>query len=66
MNPKAINLFTGSAGRIGRAQASRAGDREFGSRSSQTNDLSNEYRSLPKLVLGINRIGQGLVSSMSG
>ena len=39
--------------------------REFESRGSQTNDLSNWYL-LPTLVLDINRIRQGLVSSESG
>ena len=41
-----------------------AGDREFSSRSVQTND--NLYLLLPSLPLGINMIGQGLVSSVSG
>ena len=35
--------FTGCVGRIGKAGVSLAGDREFGSRSSQTKYLSNEY-----------------------
>ena len=33
--------------------------------SIQTNDLSNVYLSLPSQVLGIIRIGQGLVGSVS-
>ena len=33
--------------------------------SSQTNDLYNRYLSLPSQVLGIIRIGQGLVGSVS-
>ena len=43
-------------GRIGRARASRAGDREFGSQSSQSNDLWNRYLFLPSLGFGINMI----------
>ena len=57
---------TGRGGRAGRAQASSAGDREFNSRSSQTSDLQNLNLLLPNLVFSINRIGQGLVSSVSG
>ena len=34
--------------------------------SSQTSDLSNGYLSLPSQVLGIMRIGQGLVGAVSG
>ena len=41
-------------------------DREFGSWSSQINDLANLYLSLPSLTLGINRLEQGLVSSVRG
>ena len=52
------------SGWIGRAQVLRAGDWEFGSWSSQINDLCNWYLSLPSLALSINRIGQGLVSSV--
>ena len=33
------DVATGRGGRFGRAQASRAGDWEIGSRSSQSNDL---------------------------
>ena len=39
--------------------------REFDSWYSQTNDLQNAYLSLPSTALGINRIGQGLVSTES-
>ena len=35
-----INMITGRGGRISSAQTSHAGDREFGSRSSQTDDLN--------------------------
>ena len=35
------SIATGRRGRIGRARASGAGDREFGTQSSQTNDLSH-------------------------
>ena len=37
-----------------------------GSQSSQSNDLYNLYLSLPSLAFGISRIGQGLVSLVSG
>ena len=46
---------------IGRTQASRGGDEEFGSAPSQTNDFYNVYLLLPNLTLSINRIEQGLV-----
>ena len=36
------------------------------SQSIQTNDLQNWYVSLPNLTLSVNRIGQRLVSSVSG
>ena len=49
---------------IGRTRASHAGDRRFLARSSHTNVLSNLNLSLPSMALGINRIGQGLGSSM--
>ena len=51
-------------GKIDKMQASPAGDREFDSRLTQTKDLKK--LSLPSLTLDINRIGQGLVCSMSG
>ena len=44
------------------ARALRAGDREFDSGSSQ----SYLYLSLPSLVLSINMVWQGLVSSVPG
>ena len=52
-------------GRISRARVVReiVGSNPW---SSQSNYLSNLYMSLPSQVLGIIRIGQGLVSSMSG
>ena len=56
--------ITGRGGRIGRAQASPEGDREFGSQLSQPNDLSNVFLWLPSLALGIKRIVQGLVSEL--
>ena len=34
------------------------------SQSSQTNDLLNSYLSIPTLLLGISRIGQGWVRSV--
>ena len=54
-----------SSWRIDRAQASHTGDREFGSWSSQTNDLKSWHLLLPSLLISINKIGQGLVSSVS-
>ena len=39
---------------------------EFDFWLSQTNDLENEYLSLPSLMFGINMIGQVLVSSVQG
>ena len=43
----------------------REGDRESNSLSTQTNDLQNWFLSLLSLVLNINKIGRGLVSSVS-
>ena len=45
---------------------SRVGDQEFGSWSSQTNEVQNWYLLPPSQALGINRIRQGLVISVSG
>ena len=59
-------LGTGHGGPIGRAQTSQAGEWQFRSQSSQTNDLTNWYLSLPSLALSINRMAQELVSSVSG
>ena len=47
---------------IARAQATQPEGREFESKPRQTNDLSNWYLPLSSLALGINRIGQRLVS----
>ena len=41
-------------------------EREFETQPSQANDLHNLYLPLPSLALGMTRIGQGLVSSVSG
>ena len=46
-----ISSNRGRGGRIGRASASCTGDREFGSRSSQTNDT--------KLILVTSQFGAG-------
>ena len=51
--------------RTGRAQASYVESREC-KHGSQSNDLSNLYLSLPSLALGITRIAQGHVSTVSG
>ena len=62
--------LTVSAHRMWWPNSSSAGShvegRELKSWLSQTNDLQNLPLSLPSLVLGINRIGQGLVSTVSG
>ena len=48
-------------------EASRAGDREFGPKSSQINNLKKKLGfPLLNLVLSINRIRQGMVHSVSG
>ena len=60
------NELTGRSGWIGRAHAFRAAGREFESRSSQSNDVEHWFLSLISQVLGMNRIGQGLVSSLFG
>ena len=52
--------------RFGRAQNFPIRDRGLKSQSIQINDLANWYLLLPSLVLGSNRLGQGLVSSGSG
>ena len=65
-------IHTGQGGPIDRAWASHALEgQEFESRSSETNDLQHLCLSLPNLApginrIGINRIGQGLVKSVSG
>ena len=51
---------------ISRVQAFCAGDWKFDSQSSEANDLQNLYSSPLSFVLGINRIGHELVSSVSG
>ena len=58
-------ITTQRGGRIGKVQASRAGNREFNFQSSQTNNLQNVYLSFSSLVLGINRIGQTETASLS-
>ena len=40
-------------------------DREFSSRSSQSNTYKIGYLSFPSLALGINRIEQGLVNTVT-
>ena len=45
-----------------RAQASCVEGQEFESRPSPTNDLQNYHLLLQRLVLGITRIGLGLIS----
>ena len=51
----AITIFahrsTGRGGCIGKARASHAGDRELGSQSSQTNDLSSVSKCASALTL---------------
>ena len=61
-----LELCTALSGRIGRVHTACAEGREFESWSSQTNDLHNLYLLLPSLTLNITRIGQELVSSVSG
>ena len=56
-------VATGRGEWIRKMQASSAGDQEFDSLSSQANDLWNWC--LPSVALDINRIGQGLVISVS-
>ena len=51
-------------GLIGKVSA--MGSHVFEPRPNQTNNLLNGYLSLPSLALDINRIGQGLVCSVSG
>ena len=45
-------------------QTSRVEGWKLESRLGQTDDLQNLYMALPSLALGINRIEQGLVSSV--
>ena len=63
-------LSTGCGGRMGKTgidnRISRTRVSHARNRSSQTDNLSNWYLSLPNLALGIIRIGQRLVSSVSG
>ena len=54
--------YTESDGRIGGGRTSSVGDWEFGSWSILTNGLYNWYFSRSSQVLGIIKIGQGLVS----
>ena len=49
-------------GRIDRVQALRAGAREFGTRSSETNDLKMNTCCFISLNFGITRTGQELIS----
>ena len=58
--------LTGHGGPISRARASYVEGRELEIRPSQINDLLNLYLSLPSQALSINKIGQGLVGSVSG
>ena len=46
-------------------QAPHVEGREFESRSNQVNDLDSFYLSLLGVALGNNRVGQGLVGSVS-
>ena len=59
-----IYIYTGRTGRMSRARFSRAGDLEFNSRPSQTNDLKLLSSLLPRQVLGIITVAQGLVGSV--
>ena len=49
-----ITSLSSTGGQIAQVNPSPAGDREFGSRSGQTNDLKNWYLWLPVLGFGIN------------
>ena len=61
-----IQLFlTGNSGRVGKARASCAGDREFGSRSGRVKPMAYQIDAWCFLAwfatFGINRLWQGLV-----
>ena len=58
--------LTGRGGRIGRAQASLAEGWKIESCPCQAIDLQNLHLLLSSLALGIARIVQGLVNSVSG
>ena len=57
---------TGLAGWISRGNAVHVEGREVNFWASKNKDLSNWYLSLASLTLGSNRIGQWLLSSISG
>ena len=54
-----------SVAELVRAQASGVEGQTCTSRVSQSSDLHNLYLSLPSRTLGITKIGQGLVGSVS-
>ena len=59
-------VMTRRVGPISRIQVSRVEGQDVDPQPSQTNSLPNLDLSLPSLALSFIRIGQGLVSSVSG